>query len=507
MKELIPLIKIISEQKIEQIDLFNSKVQLPFKSRLLYESIISDNQLSETEAILKVYESIDDRPKFLKLKTRLKKRLFNTLFFIDQSRAEFTDIRKAVHRVSRDYVLVNILKERKKSIVFFSLAKRAYVKARKYELTDYALLLARSLHVHYCMISPSLVKKNKIEKEMDQLSITLAAELKAEKYYNIVSYIYITKRANFSKAELAQIRAFSIELHKIQRTVKSYLFNFNAYNITSSYYILSRQYKKSVICSNEALLFFENKPFDTSPVKFSFRNNLILSAIGQKKYQLAEIHNSKNFEVIIEASFNWYTQCAYRFIILSAQKRYEDLYSLLLQVIHSKNYKKLPIQHQYWNVIEAYIHFLIRMDKINPLKDNSGKKLKPFSLSRFLNDVPAFTKDKRGMNISILIIQFLFLLLDEKYSKLIDRLDALKMYSYRYLKNNETYRSNLFIKMLLKLAVANFHPIAVERHTRSLYAKLQSSNPNANFLSNEIEVIPYENLWQVVMELLEKNKS
>lgn len=200
-------------------------------------------------------------------------------------------------------------------------------------------------------------------------------------------------------------------------------------------------------------------------------------------------------------------QCNYHHILLSAQGKFQELYALILNVINSKNYKKFLVQNEYWTVIEAYIQFQIRMNKIDPSLETSGRKLRPFSLARFLNDVPKFSKDKRGLNISILIIQFLFLLLDRKYSKLIDRLDAIKQYSYRYLKNDESYRSNLFIKMLLKVAEADFHPIAAERYTKDMHAKLIASNPSVNFQSTEIEVIPYEKLWEIVMELLEKNRK
>ena len=60
--------------------------------------------------------------------------------------------------------------------------------------------------------------------------------------------------------------------------------------------------------------------------------------------------------------------------------------------------------------------------------------------------------------------------------------------------------------MLLKVADVDFHPIAAKRHTKDLHDKLLASNPSVNFQSTEIEVIQYEKLWEIVLELLEKNK-
>ena len=334
----------------------------------------------------------------------------------------------------------------------------------------------------------------------------MRAEILAERYFNEVSYIYLTKKSKFSDEELKLMKSYASELSKLQNEITSHSFNLKTYNIITSYYILNGEYEKSITFCTEALDFFNNKPYDDNSSKYSFRNSLILSAIGQKKFALAESYCEANFEVLTTGSYNWFMQCNYQYILLSAQGKFQELYTLILNVIHSKNYKKFLLQNEYWTVIEAYIQFLIRMNKIEPSIETSGRKLRPFSLSRFLNDVPKFSKDKRGLNISILIIQFIFLLLDRKYSKLIDRLDAIKQYSYRYLKNDETYRANLFIKMLLKVADVDFHPIAAKRHTKDLHDKLLASNPSVNFQSTEIEVIQYEKLWEIVLELLEKNK-
>ena len=319
--------------------------------------------------------------------------------------------------------------------------------------------------------------------------------------------MYLTKKTKFSQEHLLKMKKYCETLSQLQSKFTSYSFNLNVYNIITSYYILNEEYELSIKYCSEALNFFESKPYQDNMSKWSFRNSLILSSIGQRKYKLAEEYTQANFEILTPSSYNWYMQCNYHYILLASQGKFQELYSLIIRVVKSKNYKKFILQHEYWNVIEAYIHFLIRMDKIDPTLETSGRKLRSFSLARFLNDVPKFSKDKRGLNISIIVVQFLYLLQARKYSKLIDRLDAIKQYSYRYLKNNETYRSNLFIKMLLKVANADFHPIAAERYTKDMHTKLLASNPSANFQSTEIEVIPYEKLWEIVMELLERNKS
>lgn len=507
MNDLISLVKLISTQKIEQIDLFNSKIELPFKTRKLYEGIINGKITSEPEGMIEIYGELGQKGNFNKLQSRLKKRLLNTLFFLDFNGTAQSGMYKAKYKIARDTHLVKILSDRHEKQNAYSLAKKTLALANKYEQTDYSLILARYLFTFYSLFSPNKRKKEKINDEIVRLEKIQNAEILAERYYNDVSFIYLTKKTKFEKKELQKMNGYMSELSVIQKEITSFSFNLNTYNIITSYYILNGEYDKSIKYSSEALSFFDSKPYNDNASKWSFRNSLILSAIGKKEFSIAEEHTKANFEILPVGSYNWYMQCNYHHILLSAQGKFQQLYLLILDVINSKNYNKFILQNEYWKVIEAYINFLIRMDKIDPSLNTSRKKLRPFSLSRFLNDVPKFSKDKRGLNISILIIQFLFLLLDRKYSKLIDRLDAIKQYSYRYLKNDESYRSNLFIKMLLKVADADFHPIAAKRYTKDMYSKLLESNPSINFQSTEIEVIPYEKLWEIVMELLEKNRK
>lgn len=507
MVDLISLAKLISTQKIEQIDLFNSKVNLPYKTRKLYEGLINGEITTENEGVIKIYGEQSKKSNFTKLQSRLKKRLLNTLFFLNFESSGQSEMFKARYKVARNTHLVKILTERHEKQNALSLAKKTLNQANKYELTEYSLILSRYLFTYYSLFTPNKRKKEKINAAILDIEKTLSAEILAERYFNEVSFIYLSKKTKFSDKELSQMKSYVSELSKLQGKITSYTFNLKTYNIITSYYILNGEYEKSITYCSEALDFFDNKPYEDNASKYSFRNSLILSAIGQKKFAIAESYCEANFEILATGSYNWFIQCNYQYILLSAQGKFQELYKLILDVTHSKNYKKFLLQNEYWNVIEAYVQFLIRMNKIDPSMETSSRTLRPFSLSRFLNDVPKFSKDKRGINISILIIQFIFLLLDRKYTKLIDRLDAIKQYSYRYLKNDETYRANLFIKMLLKVADADFHPIAAKRYTKEMHLKLLDSNPSANFQSTEIEVIPYEKLWEIVLELLEMNKK
>ena len=54
---------------------------------------------------------------------------------------------------------------------------------------------------------------------------------------------------------------------------------------------------------------------------------------------------------------------------------------------------------------------------------------------------------------------------------------------------------------------ADFHPIRTERYTADLLAKLKSVPLELSEQPLEVEIIPYEDLWEMVMKLLERNSK
>ena len=103
------------------------------------------------------------------------------------------------------------------------------------------------------------------------------------------------------------------------------------------------------------------------------------------------------------------------------------------------------------------------------------------------------------MNIPLLIAQMAFLIIRGEYSKAIDRIEALEKYSSRYLKDSDTFRSNCFIKMLVVIPKQGFNQKAVERHAEKFYDRMINSEIELIVQPFEIEIMPYENLWEILM--------
>lgn len=157
---------------------------------------------------------------------------------------------------------------------------------------------------------------------------------------------------------------------------------------------------------------------------------------------------------------------------------------------------------QLWLLLEAYLNFLIRTKEL--IIQNDWPKLRRFRIGSFLNSVGEITQNKSGTNIQILIVRFLFSLLQKKHDVLIDQAESLKTYAGRYLKGPENIRNRSFFKLMNLVVRANFNRLAVLKKSKVPLKKLAISDGQPGL--NDVEIIPYEALWSIILEQLEVRK-
>lgn len=153
---------------------------------------------------------------------------------------------------------------------------------------------------------------------------------------------------------------------------------------------------------------------------------------------------------------------------------------------------------------EAYLNYIFETENLNRDFLNDGKR--KFRILKFLNEVPNYSKDKRGFNIAILIIQILYMLEKGDYTGIINRSEALNVYCSRYLRKDESYRSNCFIKMLLTMEKEDFRYERTKQLAMKYYRKLTEGNEEGQNIVYEWEIVPYEILWDKVLNRL-KNRA
>ncbi len=501
MEELIQLIKIVSPNKVKGIELIHSGMEEGSKLQQLYRYIAEDDSITEDELVSRLYKGRNRRKYFNRLKRELRNRLVNTLFLIDATGDGYSEVASAYYNCYKNAAAVKILLARGARQVAMRLADKALKQAELFEFTDIMLSLSKDLRFHYSTILGDskmfAVYNNKVE----HYSQVYLAELRAEEYYAALALTFSISGA--AKAEFSgQAELYAREMEKTIRKYHSYRLNLYAFTVIALRYEMANDYENNIATCRRAITYFENKQHLASrQALFNFFFRMIPSFILLGRLVEGEEAVWQCLKWTDKGLFNWFRIMEFLFIIYLHSKRYQEAYSVYKEVVEQKSFpRQYSAIQEVWHINEAYMYYFISIGVIQADKEDAIHK---FRASKFLNEVPTYARDKRGNNISILILQVLFLLQKQDYNKIIDRVESLRTYTHRYLRRDETFRSNCFIKMLTQLPAANFHKVAVVRKAKKYLEKLQSVGI-INNQSAELEIIPYELLWQFVLKSLEE---
>jgi hypothetical protein len=108
-------------------------------------------------------------------------------------------------------------------------------------------------------------------------------------------------------------------------------------------------------------------------------------------------------------------------------------------------------------------------------------------------------------SIAVLIAKLLFNLRDGNIMDVKETINELQQYSSSHLDKRHNYRNSIFIRMLEVVVDCNFDYKLINEKTRVYLQKLSKIHMYTDF-TEELEVIPYERLWNQIIEILTSNK-
>ncbi|MFN7118590.1 MAG: hypothetical protein ACK4TA_17460, partial [Saprospiraceae bacterium] len=486
----------------KQINLIGSSKRGYSQVQQLYNDI-SLGKVNTDEDIISTFFPYSENAQFYasRLKKKLKTRLINTLFFVDVNQQGFNEYSRAYIICSKQVAATKILLGLNARQAAVPIAEEALKIAVEFEFVDLIISLARDLEIIYGTITGERKKLERINELLNKFLPIMEAEIKAEQCYADIMSYFVSSKA--TKPEIKnKVEEYAKNMETLFETIASPRFNFIAYLILTLRYEVVNDYKSTLEICNKALSYFE--PIESKvPI-----NNIFMFAIKMLAYQVylgnfkaTKLAVQKCFQFSREGTLNWFLTLDYAIISAFHSENFQEAYQYYTKAACNANFEKQPpSMRERWYILEAFIYFFFFTKKLKIIDNNSLKK---FRLTRFLNDVPVYSKDKRGANISILVLQILFLLQQQKYGEIIDRTESLKTYMQRYLRQDDTYRSNCFIHMLLTLPDCSFHKKAVLRKAEKYWNKLLEVPMSAANQNAEIEIVPYEMLWEFVLESLD----
>ena len=499
MRALKELVYILDRNKTKNIRQYGFLQDKSGRLMTFYNAMMDEKFNTDEEAAKILLNTTPKDKTYRRLKNRLKEELLNALFFVDTSKGNYTDLQKAYYECYKDWTNLKVLRIHTAHNACLEFSERILVKAIKFDFTDIVFDIARDLKKQYSFRLRDEKKYVKYGDLLNHYLFILQLEVKTEESYNKIALEYAHSKS--SKPEIFSLAQKSfIEFKDYLGKINSYRFNLHGYLVGVYMYMSKHDYEKTITICEEALHYFDNRPYNHRVAKQAFLNQLTVCCTQLKLYKKGEAYALRSIEVAQEGQSNWHRAQESYLLLLLHQGKYPQAYQVFQTARKHKSYQFLiDLDKERWQIYEAYIALLHEMNRV-------GEEValnKKFKVIKFLNEVPVYSKDKRGYNIPIIMVQFLFLVKRKKYDEALQKIENLEKYGGRYLRKNDTFRTSCFIKMLLEFPKQGYQRKKIEEKAIVLLEKLSEVPLEIADQANEIEVIPYEMLWELALDLLE----
>ncbi|HFA50751.1 MAG TPA: hypothetical protein ENJ95_17220, partial [Bacteroidetes bacterium] len=498
MKELKDLIQLITRHKRKSLNVIGYD-KTDDRYELFYNRLEKGMFDSDDDAA-RFFFGDDKDGKFTQyknFKNRFFRRLVNAVFHLDLKKAEFNDAQIGFYNCWKYLAVAKILSTFGAHGAAKKINKKVLSAAIKFELTAIVLELSRQSLYHYTTREPNEKKreyfKKLVNKSIREHSITIRAEVL---YNDLIAPFVLSRSAKPWVGEEA--RRCLKELEPYVGKINSYRFHLCYFLIKSLEREIIYDYPGVVAVSREALRHFEKKNSTPKTTFAIFGNTLLVGLTMTKKYEEAEEVARRSLNMVEKYSIAWYKINELYMALKFHKKDYQQAYEVLRDAINNRRFKYLPpAERETWKIHEGYIHLLIAAGKIEQ-PEADKKKFRP---ARFLNEIPHFSKDKRGMNIPVLLIHAVYLLYQKRYDDFYDRVLALEKYNDRYLREGEsTFRSWCIIQALHNIKKADFKKEEAQEKSAELLRRMSTQPVQFLLAPHEVEAIPYEHIWDMAME-------
>lgn len=496
MQDLVELVKLIAKTKFKSGDLLALIIDPGSRMARLYEAIAREEVRTDDD----VKALFPDWTNDAVIKSKLKDRLHDVVLLLDFKEANYADRQKAFVECSKKATVGAILVNKNARISGIDLLENTLRHCIRFEFTELTLDILRTLRLHYAMIAGDRKRFLALEEQLVRYEQVWLWERKAESLYLDLIVGYVNSKSG-TEAIAGQARRAFEQLEPLMRQSESMKLHLFSRLIELTIYESTKDYVRTADRCEDAIRFFEQKKYSSGLALQIFYYNLTVASLQLRQFERCEALFDRYENLIVPGSFNWYKLKELYFLLAMHSGHYAHAHGTAREVLQHVYFDEQPAHiRELWHIFEAYLSYVYQLSLFAvPEGTEPPSRLRP---ARFSSDVEVFSRDKRGMNIPVVIIQYLALLADKRHDALIDRAETMSRYIRRYLDDEHTRRSRCFMRMLLQIPPAGFQRAEVERKTTDLLAELNATPLEIANQSHEVEIIPYEVLWSIILKSL-----
>jgi len=497
MKTLYELTSLVADSDGVTLALLPKDINDPV--RRLYGLIVAHKDLTNAEAMDRIW-GYKDVKAFSSLKSKMQDILIKAISVQGVSSiGENIRYGKVIDGIRKNLVSHIILYRGSRELAIKVLEKSVNSSVNN-QLSLNILEQIKMLTLHYGTLKYNKYKLIKYLRLEEYYMELFKAETKSINYFIALKRVQLNSFAGISEAHKLMSLNFSNELESIKASSRT--FDFYSFQVFVKRYEFNHEFDKLLaLCELSELKFSQESIYSYSSLVV-IRQVRLWTLIQLGLYSECVDRGMLGLAGKELSVTNWYTFIHYVIKACLYSRMYNEAIRQIVYCNGHPNYKRLNEDLKELSQLTlGYIHLIVDSGIAGDPKEIS-KKLPEFKLGKFLNTTPVFSKDKRGINVSILLMHIAFLLQRKDYNAIIDRTDSLNQYAYRYLRKDDSFRSNCMIKMVIQMTKADFHPVRTTRYTADLRKQLSHVTLAGSGENIEVEIIPFEVLWDIMIKAL-----
>lgn len=499
MEDIVKLIEIAKKKGQRSIQLVNQNFRKKeiSKDNQLYEGIIKGVFLTDDIAAKKMFGEDPGNRNYRNAKGKLKNKLLNHLYFLDYEKDSYTMYERNEYECMHTLHHCKILIREGANDIAFKMLPALIKTAKDFELADIvleALTLLRNEYAYDGKTTPFSETNDEIK---IWASLADAINESSETYHEVLTYI--NKSLSSQNRILEKVPALIEQIDKRAKKHKSTTLEIMALKLRLLYNQLTWKFDENVKLCDQIEKKYLNVPnaevmVDLSMQKISFIK--MYSFYSLREVKKGAKYAEERMDIFRNGSYEWFSFIEYYFLLMMKGGDYDKAGDIFRTVRTNKNYGNLDeTDKDRWTIYRAYLVFM-----------NDAKLLKwGFDLDGFISSTPDYGKDVQGFNVAVIIIQFMYLLREGNIKEVRKKVDEANQYSSTHLDKRHNYRNSIFIRLMNIVTEKNFDYEVVEEKCQNYYGKLQTTHIPDD-IYNDLEIIPFERLWDIVLHILKTNK-
>jgi hypothetical protein len=495
MNEIANLARIVTSRTLASLPVLDLRSRQLNKENQLVAALTSAPEVTQLQMVKSIYgkSTAANTRALQKLQSRVRTKLLNHLYFLDHSDAR--------HLVSRRYEMecldllhkVSILYAEREYKLTERLLQRCLRLCKLGEFTQYEVQCTRMLRsLHTERQQPIPYKK--VTKNLQKAQQLLAWEDEAEQLF-ADTQLALNGSVAARRAVLTVLPERIAQLEVLHRRARSFTTYNMVYRARLAYEELQGNFQEMIRVTAAAAKQWRAGKLNARRFDLRFNHFVSIYAYlrGRQPVQglrLAEEY-TRDFH---PSSSNWFYFQEHHVLLALHAERYERAQELMVVIVKNQAYtRQREAALQRWELYQAYIDFVLPPPRTNTARHRQ--------LAQLVLQLPEYSRDKRGHNVAILVLQLLYFLRERNLEAVMLRLERLRKYQQRHLYEAATLRSRLFLRLLLLIVEKNFDPAQAADRGKTLLQQLSDTPPPGNAFA-EVEIIPYEHLWELVLNLL-----